>query len=81
MPIVVYDVNLPGSEWGRAFDRLSDIPDRPRILLAATRIDEDLWRSVLQRQGYDTVERSAGSAEYMRAFHFAWLSLQPRESA
>jgi DNA-binding NarL/FixJ family response regulator len=75
MPIVIYDVNLPGIEWSRAFDRLRAVPNRPRILLAATRIDEELWRKVLQRQGYDIVERSAGSEELTRALHFAWLSL------
>jgi CheY-like chemotaxis protein len=75
MPIVIYDVNLPGIEWSQAFDRLRAVPNHPRILLAATRIDEDLWRKVLQRQGYDIVERSASSEEFTRVLHFAWLSL------
>lgn len=74
-PIVIYDGNLPGAEWRRAFERLSGIAHQPRILLAATSIDEDLWTEVLDRHGYDVVSRSASSEELRRAFQFAWLSL------
>jgi hypothetical protein len=74
-PIVIYDGNLPGVEWGSAFDRLGAVPNRPRILLAAPSIDEELWRNVLRRHGYDVVERAASSEQLGRAFRFAWLSL------
>jgi hypothetical protein len=74
-PIVIYDSNLPGVEWGCAFDQLSSVPSRPRILLAAPSIDEELWRNVLRRRGYDVVERAASSEQLGRVFRFAWLSL------
>ena len=74
-PIVIYDGNLPGVEWGQAFDRLSALPNHPRILLAAPSIDEELWRNVLRRNGYDVVERAASSEQLGRVFRFAWLSL------
>jgi hypothetical protein len=74
-PIVIYDGNLPDAEWGWAFDRLSALPSRPRILLAAPSIDEALWRNVLGRHGYDVIERTASSEQLGRAFRFAWLSL------
>jgi hypothetical protein len=73
--IVIYDSALPGVEWGWAFDRLGEIPNHPRILLAAPSIDEELWRNVLRRHGYDVVERAASSEQLGRAFRFAWLSL------
>jgi hypothetical protein len=76
-PIAIYDVSLPNSVWASAFDRLSSIPNPPRILLASKHIDEELWRNVLQKRGYDVLLRSAGSAEFARMLHFAWLSLQP----
>jgi hypothetical protein len=76
-PIVIYDSILPGVEWGRAFDRLSAMPICPRILLAAPSIDEELWRSVLRRHGYDVVDRAASSEQLGRMFRFAWLSLPP----
>lgn len=75
VPIVIFDGNLPDVEWGCAFDRLTAIPNRPRVVLAAPCVDEELWRNVLQRNGYDVVERSAGSEELRRLFRFAWLSL------
>ena len=74
-PIVVYDGNLPGVEWGYAIDRLTTVANRQRIFLAAASIDEDLWRKVRERHGYDVVQRSASAEELRRLFHFAWLSL------
>jgi hypothetical protein len=74
-PIVIYDSNLPGVDWRSAFDRLSAVPNHPRILLAAPSIDEELWDNVLRRHGYDVVERAANSEQLERVFRFAWLSL------
>jgi len=74
-PIVIYDSILPGVEWGPAFDGLNAVPSPPRILLAAPSIDEELWRSVLRRHGYDVIDRAASSEQLGRAFRFAWLSL------
>jgi hypothetical protein len=74
-PIVIYDSNLPGVDWEWAFERLSTVPNRPRMLLAAPSINEELWRNVLRRHGYDVVERAASSEQLGRVFRFAWLSL------
>jgi DNA-binding response OmpR family regulator len=75
-PIVIYDGNLPDVEWGSAFDRLTLVSNHSRILLASSSIDEDLWRTVILRHGYDVVERSASSDELRRVLRFAWLSLE-----
>jgi DNA-binding response OmpR family regulator len=75
MPIVVFDANLPDIDWAWAFERLAAIPNAPRLVLAAPSVDEDLWRNVLQRHGYDVVKRSASSDELRRLFRFAWLSM------
>lgn len=74
-PIVIFDSNLPGVEWGWAFDLINAVPRQRKILLAAATIDEDLWRKVVLRRGYDIVATSAGSEELKRVFRFAWLSL------
>lgn len=76
-PIVVFDDTLPGVEWGWAFDLIHAVSNRRRILLASRLIDEELWRKVVLRGGYDIVRRSAGSEEWKRLFRFAWLSLAP----
>jgi DNA-binding NtrC family response regulator len=77
IPVVIYDSHLPGIEWEWAFTCLAAVPDAPRLLLAANSVDEDLWRDVLRRRGYDVVERSAGSAALRRALQFVRLSLAP----
>jgi len=74
--IVIYDRNLPGVDWRYGMDRLSAAASHARIFLAAPRIDEDLWRAVLRRRGYDVLARSAGSEQLKRELWFAWLSLQ-----
>lgn len=74
--IVIYDRNLPCIDWRYGIDRLSAAASQARILLAAPRIDEDLWRAVLRRRGYDVLARSSGSEQLKRELRFAWLSLQ-----
>jgi DNA-binding NtrC family response regulator len=75
-PIVIYDHNLPGVDWRRAVEQLSGAAPHGRVLVAARKIDEDLWRMVLRRRGYDVLARTADRDELKRELHFAWLSLQ-----
>ena len=74
-PIVIFDRNLPDVDWRRAVDLLSSTAYEVRILLAAPDVDEDLWRSVIQRHGYDVLDKSAGPEQLQRDLQFAWLSL------
>ena len=74
--IVIYDRSLPRVDWRYALDHLSSAASQARILLAAPQVDEDLWRTVLRRRGYDVLTRSAGSEQLKRELRFAWLSLQ-----
>jgi hypothetical protein len=73
-PIVIFDSDLPDVDWVRVFDRLSAVATRPRLLLAAGLVDEDLWRMVILYHGYDAVERSACAADLRMTFHFAGLA-------
>jgi hypothetical protein len=74
--IVIYDQNLPGVDWRDALNCLNAVAEHARILLAAPRVDEDLWRRVLGRRGYDVLVRSASSEQLKRELRFAWLSLR-----
>jgi DNA-binding NtrC family response regulator len=74
-PIVIYDRNLPDVDWRRALDQLNGAAYDVRILVAAPDVDEDLWRMVLRRQGYDVLARSASAEQLERELRFAWLSL------
>jgi len=74
--IVVYDSNLPYSDWQNGLRRLARIPSAPRVLLASPHVDEDLWRTVLRLRGYDVLARSADSEQFRRELRFASLSLE-----
>jgi hypothetical protein len=74
--IVIYDRNLPRIDWRVAIDRLHTVAPGARILMAAPEIDEDLWRTVLRRRGYDVMSRSASWEQVKRELRFAWLSLE-----
>ena len=74
-PIVIYDRNLPDVDWRRALDQLNGAAYDARILLATPDVDEDLWRMVLHRHGYDVLARSASAEQLERELRFAWLSL------
>lgn len=73
--IVIYDRNVPAVDWRYALDRLRASAATARVLVAAPRIDEDLWRTVLRRHGYDVLARTATSAQLRRELRLAWLSL------
>jgi CheY-like chemotaxis protein len=75
VPVVMYDTNLPGIDWRWALDCFAATAHPPRVVVAAASVDEDLWSHVLERHGYDVVERSAGPDNLRRILHFAWLSL------
>jgi DNA-binding NtrC family response regulator len=74
--IVIYDRNLPRVDWRVALDRLHDVAPHARILMASPEIDEDFWRTVLRRRGYDVMARTASWEQVKRELRFAWLSLQ-----
>jgi DNA-binding response OmpR family regulator len=73
--LVVYDSQLPNTEWTCAFETLATSTTPQRILLATVSIDEQVWRSALRHGGYDVVRRSAGTDELARMLRFAWQSL------
>lgn len=72
--IVVYDRDLPDVDWREGLRALSRVATPPRVLLAASTIDEDLWRTVLLLRGYDVMPKLANSAQLSRELRFAWLS-------
>jgi hypothetical protein len=74
MPIVVYDERLPYSQWRDGLRALGSREGHPLVLLATRRLDEDIWRIVLECKGYDALERAARKEEWTRMLRFAWLS-------
>jgi hypothetical protein len=73
--IVVYDSNLPYSDWQNGLARLAHMSSAPRVLLASPLVDENLWRAVRRLRGYDVLARSSDSEQLRRELRFASLSL------
>ncbi len=73
-PLVIFDERLPGADWREALPGIGSLPHHPLILLAASKVNEEIWRTVLRCRGYDAVKRSAGSQEWARELRFAWRS-------
>jgi hypothetical protein len=74
VPVVVYDERLPCDDWREGLRSCGAFPGHPVILLAASEVNEDLWRTVLHCHGYDAVRRSANWNEWARMLRFAWHS-------
>jgi hypothetical protein len=74
MPVVVYDERLPYSHWRDGMRALGSLEARPLIILATRRLDEEIWRIVLECKGYDALERAARKEQWTRMLRFAWLS-------
>jgi hypothetical protein len=75
-PLAIYDECLPGVDWREALPGVTGFPDHPVVVLAASEVNEEIWRSVLRYRGYDLVRRAAGSEEWKRELRFAWLATQ-----
>jgi DNA-binding response OmpR family regulator len=75
-PIVIYDRDLPNVDWRCALDLLIETASHGRVLLAASSVDEDLWRIVLRRHGYDVLSKPVHAEQVRRDLRFAWLSMR-----
>jgi DNA-binding response OmpR family regulator len=73
--IVIYDSNLPFTDWREGLRQMTKAASCARILLASPHIDEDLWHTVLRLRGYDVLARSSNSEQLRRELRFASLSL------
>jgi hypothetical protein len=74
VPVVVYDERLPWGDWREDLRSVSSLAERPAVVLAAARVEEDVWKAVLRCEGYDLIRRSAPCGEWRRMLQFAWLS-------
>jgi DNA-binding NtrC family response regulator len=64
--VILYDWCSATEDWTESIDRLKLIAEGPSIVLAAGRVDEELWREALSLRVYDVVSR-AGQFEHLFA--------------
>lgn len=56
IPLVLYDGELPGAGWPRAFSILRAGAQPPLLCLLSPTVDRRLWKSVLDNGGFDVIE-------------------------
>lgn len=72
IPVVLYDSCTGIKAWTEAMDRLKMLPDNPCVVLAASKVNENLWRYALGLRAYDVVCRTGKPEELFTTLRFAW---------
>jgi DNA-binding NtrC family response regulator len=81
IPVVLYDSCEGLEDWTEAIDRLKMLPDSPCVVLAAGKVNENLWRYALGLQAYDVVCRTGKAEELFTTLGFAWKWKTGQQSA
>jgi DNA-binding NtrC family response regulator len=71
-PIVLFDRDLPGSDWREVLARIMDISPRTCFLLTSSVSDEFLWREVVMHGGYDVVAKPLEDGVVTQVLQRAW---------
>jgi DNA-binding NtrC family response regulator len=72
IPVVLYDSCTGTEAWTEAMDRLKMLPNNPCVVLAASKVNENLWRYALGLRAYDVVCRTGKPEELFITLGFAW---------
>jgi DNA-binding NtrC family response regulator len=81
IPVVLYDSCEGLEDWTEAIDRLKMLPDNPCVVLAAGKVNENLWRYALGLRAYDVVCRTGKPEELFTTLRFAWKWKTGQQSA
>jgi CheY-like chemotaxis protein len=71
-PIVLFDRDLPGSDWRDVLARIVDGSPRTCFLLTSSVSDEFLWREVVMHGGYDVVTKPLEDSVVTQILQRAW---------
>jgi DNA-binding NtrC family response regulator len=72
IPVVLYDSCAGLEDWTEAIERLKSFPENPCVVLAAGKINENLWRYAIGLRAYDVVCRTGNAEELFTTLGFAW---------
>ncbi len=74
VPVVLCDCVLPDGGWKELLEEASLLPDPPVVIVASRLADDRLWADVMNRGGYDVLEKPFHQAELVRVISMAWLA-------
>ena len=78
--LILCDRNQPGYPWREVMDRLAACSPRSCILLVSPVSDDNLWRDVLQRGGYDVLIRPLREESALHAVEAVLRFICPENS-
>jgi DNA-binding response OmpR family regulator len=81
IPVILYDSCAGLEDCTEAIDRLKMLPDSPCVVLAAGKVNENVWRYALSLRAYDVVCRTGKPEELFTTLRFAWKWKTGRQSA
>ncbi|MEQ1884752.1 MAG: hypothetical protein ABL967_06795 [Bryobacteraceae bacterium] len=71
-PIVLYDRDLPATNWREAMHLLSSTPTPVYTILLSRVADDYLWAEVMRRGGHDLISTPLRMEDTVRAIRLAW---------
>lgn len=70
-PIILYDRDLPGTEWRNVVQTLASSPHSACVILISKVSDDYLWNEVARTGGYDVLPKPLQEADVVRAVKLA----------
>jgi DNA-binding response OmpR family regulator len=74
IPILVCESQLLDATWKEVLAELSQLPERPVLIVASRLADESFWAEVLNLGAYDVLMKPFDATEVFRVVSLAWLS-------
>lgn len=78
IPVVLYDRDLPDSDWRATMAALRSLPDPARIILLSHASDHSLWEDVIELGGFDVLTRPIRKADLIQTLECALRLWQQR---
>lgn len=72
--VVVCDHRLPDATWRDALNYISDLPEKPVLIVTSRSADDQLWGEVLNLGAYDLLLKPFDQQEVVRVVSLAWLN-------
>jgi len=84
VPVVISESTLPDGTWFGLLDKVNDLPEPPRFIVASRLADDSLWSEALNLCAYDVLVKPFEAQEVVRVVNAAlssWLQGRERRSA
>jgi DNA-binding response OmpR family regulator len=79
-PIILWDRDLPETEWREAVRTLASLPNRPIVIILSKAADENLYGEVFRAGGFDILVKPLRTESLLRTVKLA-LSYWRSEAA